>query len=111
MEDCVRMPPCGSELGPGSLWASNAPADMRSCGRVGMAKAAPNNQNSRREREFAHAVRQFFEREGILLTAEHPVDIAVADERRPHCFDLGSDDPPILVECKRHTWTEGSKKP
>jgi hypothetical protein len=27
--------------------------------------------------------------------------------KKPHRFDLGSDDPPILVECKSFTWTSG----
>jgi hypothetical protein len=26
-------------------------------------------------------------------------------------FDLGSEDPAVLVECKSHTWTAGEKSP
>jgi hypothetical protein len=31
--------------------------------------------------------------------------------KRAHRFDLGSDDPKILVECKAHTWTRGGNHP
>ena len=31
--------------------------------------------------------------------------------KKPHRFDLGSDDPPILVECKSFTWTSGGNSP
>jgi hypothetical protein len=31
--------------------------------------------------------------------------------KKSHRFDLGSDDPPILVECKSFTWTSGGKTP
>ena len=28
-----------------------------------------------------------------------------------HKFDLGSESPPVLVECKAHTWTSGGNSP
>jgi hypothetical protein len=28
-----------------------------------------------------------------------------------HRFDLGSENPPVLVECKSHTWTQGGNMP
>jgi hypothetical protein len=31
--------------------------------------------------------------------------------KKPHKFDLGSEVPPVLVECKAHTWTEGGNSP
>ncbi len=31
--------------------------------------------------------------------------------KKDHRFDLGSDDPPILVECKSYTWTSGGNSP
>ena len=76
-----------------------------------MATASPNTPNPARGREFALAVGRFFEREGLRLSPEHSIEIGAAGERRPHCFDLGADDPPTLVECERHTWTEGANAP
>jgi hypothetical protein len=37
-----------------------------------------------------------------------PVGVRV---KKPHKFDLGSDDPPILVEYKSYTWTSGGNSP
>lgn len=76
-----------------------------------MAKASPNHQNPSRGRDFATIVRLVFEREGLVLEPEYTVNVGASDEKRPRKFDLGSEDPPVLVECKRHTWTEGSNAP
>ena len=31
--------------------------------------------------------------------------------KKPHAFDLGSDEPKVLVECKSHKWTSGNNVP
>jgi hypothetical protein len=31
--------------------------------------------------------------------------------KKAHAFDLGSEAPPILVECKSYTWTAGGNSP
>lgn len=31
--------------------------------------------------------------------------------KKPHRFDFGSNDPPVLVECKCHRWTTGGNAP
>ena len=31
--------------------------------------------------------------------------------RKNHAFDLGFDDPRVIVECKSHTWTSGGNVP
>jgi hypothetical protein len=61
-------------------------------------------------REFEEAARLFFAQTGISLQAgfKAPVGVRV---KRPHKFDLGSNDPPILVECKSYTWTSGGNSP
>lgn len=61
-------------------------------------------------REFEEAARLFFESTGISLGAAFPVPIG-GRIKRPHDFDLGSENPPILVECKSYTWTETGKPP
>jgi hypothetical protein len=55
------------------------------------------------------AARQF-ERCGITLRANFPVEIGL-NGKKQHCFDLGSSRPRILVECKSHRWTKGDKVP
>src|SRR5437879_4815340 len=54
--------------------------------------------------------RLFFARTGVSLQHEFraPVGFRV---KRLHKFDLESEDPPILVECKSYTWTSGGNSP
>jgi hypothetical protein len=61
-------------------------------------------------REFEEAAQVFFAATGVSLQSgfSAPVGFKV---KRSHKFDLGSDDPPILVECKSYTWTAGGNSP
>jgi hypothetical protein len=61
-------------------------------------------------REFEEAARLFFAETGVHL---RPNFVALVGHsiKKPHRFDLGSDDPPILVECKSFTWTSGGNSP
>jgi len=61
-------------------------------------------------REFEEAARLFFATTGVLLQPSFaaPVGFKV---KRSHKFELGSKDPPILVECKSYTWTTGGNSP
>jgi hypothetical protein len=66
--------------------------------------------NAHAGREFEEAARVFFAETGVSLHPEFsaPVGFKV---KKPHKFDLGSEDPPILVECKSYTWTSGGNSP
>jgi hypothetical protein len=66
--------------------------------------------NSHAGREFEEAARLFFMSTGISLTPAFAVEIGGRIKKR-HNFDLGSEDPPILVECKSYTWTETDRSP
>jgi len=61
-------------------------------------------------REFEEAARLFFAETGIALQPEFiaPVGHKI---KKAHKFDLGSEKPPILVECKSYTWTSGGNSP
>lgn len=61
-------------------------------------------------RQFEEAARRFFAETGISLQPgfSAPVGVRV---KKPHKFDLGTDDPPILVKCKSYTWTSGGNSP
>ena len=61
-------------------------------------------------KEFEDAAQLFFAETGISLKTGFvaPVGFKV---KKPHKFDLGSDQPPILVECKSYTWTSGGNSP
>jgi hypothetical protein len=66
--------------------------------------------NAHAGREFEEAARLFWAREGIRLQPNFPVLVGYAT-KKPHKFDLGSEEPPILIECKSNTWTSGGNSP
>lgn len=66
--------------------------------------------NTHAGREFEEAARLFFESTGIKLSSVFPVPVG-SRVKKNHNFDLGSDNPAILVECKSYTWTETGNSP
>jgi hypothetical protein len=66
--------------------------------------------NSHAGREFEVAAGLFFRETGIALDSNFSVEVGYA-KKRHHKFDLGSEEPPILVECKSYTWTETGRSP
>ena len=66
--------------------------------------------NSHVGREFEDAAQLFFSQTGASLRLGFSVPVGFR-VTRPHKFDLGSEEPPILVECKSYTWTEGGNSP
>jgi hypothetical protein len=59
---------------------------------------------------FEKAALQFFEGRGVKLTRNFPLEIGIVTKKK-HTFDLGSDHPKMIIECKSHKWTEGDKVP
>lgn len=66
--------------------------------------------NSHAGKEFEAAARLFFAGTGISLQPDFSVDVGYK-MKKAHKFDLGSEEPPILVECKSYTWTRGGNPP
>lgn len=66
--------------------------------------------NTHAGRDFQHAAERFLTLQGLTLEREYPVAVGHA-VKKLHRFDLGSADPPILVECKSYTWTTGGNSP
>lgn len=66
--------------------------------------------NTEAGRDFEDAAHIFFDKAGIKLSRGFaaPVGFKV---KKNKVFDLGSDQPPILVECKSYTWTESGNSP
>ncbi len=68
--------------------------------------------NAHAGREFeADALGYFSQKEGLLLTPSYSVPLGVSSLRKQHRFDLGSDEPAVLVECKSHNWTDSGNMP
>jgi hypothetical protein len=66
--------------------------------------------NAHAGRDFEEAAHLYFARTGIPLTRNFVAPVGFT-KKKDHKFDLGSDDPPILVECKSQTWTIGKNEP
>ena len=66
--------------------------------------------NTQVGREFEEAANLFFADTGISLHRGFSVPVGFKI-KKPHKFDLGTEDPPTLVECKSYTWTSGGNSP
>jgi hypothetical protein len=66
--------------------------------------------NTQVGRDFEEATRQFFMERGLNLLPNFVVPVGYLIKKN-HKFDLGSDSPPTLVECKSNTWTKSGKRP
>jgi hypothetical protein len=62
-------------------------------------------------RRFEDIARSFFKEQGVYLIQNFSVPVGVGTRKKEHRFDLGSAAPPVLVECKSHTWTSGGNMP
>lgn len=71
---------------------------------------SPSNTHVGRDFESA-AFTYFLKAEGLRLQCCFPVEVGIGAVKKIRKFDLGSDDPPILVECKSHRWTETGNMP
>lgn len=66
--------------------------------------------NTQVGRDFEEAARLFFAETGIALQSSFSEKVGHRI-KKSHKFDLGSKEPPILVECKSYTWTSGGNSP
>lgn len=62
-------------------------------------------------KEFEKTARSFFEKQNINLDFNHKIKIGINAKNKDHSFDLGSESPKIIVECKSHKWTTGNNVP
>ena len=62
-------------------------------------------------RDFESVAQEYFRQEGVLLGSNYAVSVGDGTEKKNRQFDLGSGEPPVLVECKSHRWTAGGNVP
>lgn len=62
-------------------------------------------------RDFEARAQAILAAHGIPLQANHKVLCGLGNNKKMHAFDLGSEDPPVIVECKSQTWTKGDVVP
>jgi hypothetical protein len=70
-----------------------------------------NSDNPRTGADFEDVVGTFFATQNLSLVPRLVVPVGAGVAKKNHTFDLGSERPPVLVECKCHTWTEGGNAP
>ena len=70
-----------------------------------------STNNTRVGRDFEDRARKALAKCGLRLTPDHKVPCGLGKVRKNHSFDLGSEDPRVIVECKSHTWTSGGNVP
>lgn len=70
-----------------------------------------NQDNPRNGAEFEKRAQEYFSRQDIELEKNMEIEIGAGEIKGLHKFDLGSPDPAILVECKKHTWTGTGNSP
>jgi hypothetical protein len=61
--------------------------------------------------EFEDLVAAFFSRQGVVLQQGFGIPVGVGEMKKQRRFDFGSEQPPILIECKSHAWTGGGNVP
>lgn len=62
-------------------------------------------------KEFEKNIAAFFLTQGLELRANYTVPIGIEGKKKAHKFDLGTETPKVIVECKSHTWTSGNNVP
>ena len=67
--------------------------------------------NSHVGSEFESTAEKYFLGEKTQLARGYEVAVGVASSKKTRKFDLGTANPPTLVECKSHRWTEGGNVP
>src|SRR5712691_139401 len=53
----------------------------------------------------------FLEIEGLTLVKSFSIELGVSITKKRRRFDFGLEEPPTLVECKSHRWTETGNMP
>lgn len=84
---------------------------VRGKGRSPQRGQMANSDNPRTGSDFEVLVQAFFALRGVTLSRDFLRPVGMRSEKRLHSFDLGSVNPPLLVECKCHTWTAGGNSP
>jgi hypothetical protein len=67
--------------------------------------------NAHAGNDFEEIAQRFFAEQDIPLIRNFVVPVGVGLQKKGHCFDLGTQSPATLVECKSHTWTQGGNMP
>ena len=62
-------------------------------------------------RAFELRAQKILAENGLALTLNHKVPCGLRNLKKNHAFDLGTETPKVIVECKSQTWTSGGNVP
>ena len=69
------------------------------------------SSNSQVGKEFEQNIQRYlWDTQGLRLTFSFKLSLGLS-RKKVRRFDLGSDNPPVLVECKSFTWTGTDRSP
>ena len=60
---------------------------------------------------FEKLIQDDFKKRGAVLNRPFKLNIGAGANKKPHKYDLGATDPPIIIECKSHSWTKSGNVP
>ena len=69
------------------------------------------SSNTQVGRDFEEYARVVLAEHGLNLDFNHKVAVGIESQKKEHAFDLGSENPKVIVECKAQTWTSGNNVP
>ena len=70
-----------------------------------------STSNSYVGRAFEDRAQKALAKYGLRLNRDHKVPCGLGTLLKDHSFDLGSESPRVIVECKSHTWTASGRVP
>lgn len=62
-------------------------------------------------RAFEDRARAILAARGMAVEPNFRLPVGIDAIRKAHRFDLGSSEPPLVIECKCQTWTSGGRVP
>ncbi len=67
--------------------------------------------NTQAGKDFETIAMDMLAKANIAIEKGFSVEMGIGEDKKKHEFDFGADDPPVIVECKSHTWTAGGNTP
>ena len=72
---------------------------------------ADSISNAHVGKDFENTAQEEFARRDLELEKDFSLPVGVGKKKKDRRFDLGSESPRIIVECKSHRWTKGDRVP
>lgn len=78
---------------------------------MGNFQRVDSTSNPQVGKDFEDVARNIFTRQNLELEKNFRLPVGVGKKKKDRRFDLGSESPRTIVECKSHRWTKGGYVP